>query len=82
MIVRKLFMSVAEALIVYGLIVVGYGVLVIHVTRTWSGDWWVDRGLPNWFTLDMFVMISFALSFFGFIAWRYMKYTEPTSKQK
>lgn len=76
MILRKLCMSIAEALMIYGLIIVGYGTLAIHVTRTWSGDWSVDRNLPSWFTLDMFMMLSFALSFFGFIMWRYLKYTE------
>ena len=77
MVPRKLFMAVAEALMIYGLIIVGYGILVIHVTQTWSGDWHVDRNLPSWLTLDTFMMLSFALSFFGFIAWRYLKYTEP-----
>ena len=72
---RKLLVSVAEALVVYGLIIVGYGVLAIHVTRTWSGDWPVDRSLP-WLTLDVFMMISFALSFFAYIAWKYLKSTE------
>lgn len=72
---RKLLVSVAEALVVYGLIIVGYGVLAIHVTGTWSGDWPVDRSLP-WLTLDVFMMVSFALSFFGYIAWRYLKSTE------
>ncbi len=71
---HKLFLSIVEALIIYGLIIVGYGILVIHVTQTWSGDWPVDRNLP-WLTLDNLVMISFALSFFGFIAWRYLKHT-------
>ena len=80
MILRKLFMSIAEALIIYGLIIVGYGILAIHVTRTWSGDWHVDRNLPSWFTLDAFVMLSFALSFFAFITWRYLKYTEQITK--
>jgi len=74
---RKLIMSVSEAFIVYGLIVVVYGVLAIHVTKTWFGDWHVDKYLP-WLTLDVFMMVSFALSFFGFIAWRYLKYTEKT----
>jgi uncharacterized membrane protein (DUF4010 family) len=69
-------MAIAEALIIYGLVIVGYGILVIHITQTWSGDWHVDRNLPEWFTLDMFVMLSFALSFFSFIAWRYLKHTE------
>ena len=82
MIYRRLFLSVAEALIVYGLLIVAYGTLVIHVTQTWSGDWTVDRNLPKWFTLDTFVMISFALSFFGFIGWRYLKHTEPNEKPK
>jgi phosphoglycerol transferase MdoB-like AlkP superfamily enzyme len=81
MTIRKLLISIAEALIVYGLIIVGYGILVIHVTQTWSGDWWVDRSLPSWFTLDIFMMVSFALSFFGFIAWRYLKYTETAAKK-
>jgi len=34
-----------------------------------------DRNLP-WLTLDTFVIASFALSFFGFIDWRYLKYAE------
>jgi uncharacterized membrane protein (DUF4010 family) len=74
-------MAITEALIIYGLIIVGYGILTIHITKTWSGDWHVDRSLPAWFTLDLFVMLSFALSFFGFIAWRYLKYTESTTNQ-
>jgi len=73
--IRKLLISISQAFMIYGLIVVGYGVLAIHVTRTWSGDWPVDRSLP-WLTLDVFMMISFALSFFGFIAWRYLKSTK------
>jgi len=79
---HRLLISIAEALIIYGLIIVGYGILVIHVTKTWSGDWTVDRNLPNWFTLDNFMMASFALSFFAFTAWRYLKYTEQTGKPK
>jgi len=79
--VRKLFISISEALTIYGLIIVGYGILVIHITKTWSGDWLVDRGLPSWFTLDNFMIVSFALSFFGFIIWRYLKYTGPTAEQ-
>jgi uncharacterized membrane protein (DUF4010 family) len=75
-------MAVAEALIIYGLIIVGYGVLVIHVTQTWSGDWHVDRNLPEWFTLDTFVMLSFAMSFFGFITWRYLKHTEQVAEHE
>jgi len=78
--VRKLYMSIAEAFIIYGMLIVGYGVLAIHVTKTWYGDWHVDRYLP-WLTLDTFMMVSFALSFFGFITWRYLKYTEQPSKQ-
>jgi hypothetical protein len=74
---RKLFLAITEALMIYGLIIVGYGVLAINITQTWSGDWPVDRNLP-WLTLDTFVMVSFAMSFFGFIAWRYLKYTEKT----
>ncbi|MEM2971793.1 MAG: hypothetical protein QW270_05155 [Candidatus Bathyarchaeia archaeon] len=35
--VQKLFLSIAEALMVYELIATGYGILVIHVTKTWSG---------------------------------------------
>jgi len=82
MIIRKMFMSIAEALMIYGLIIAGYGILVIHVTQTWSGDWPVDRNLPGWFTLDTFMMLSFASSFLGFIAWRYLKYTEQVAKPK
>jgi hypothetical protein len=81
-ILRKLIMAITEALIIYGLIIVGYGILAIHITKTWSGDWHVDRNLPAWFTLDLFVMLSFALSFFGFIVWRYLKYTEPVAERK
>lgn len=73
--VQKLVLSITEALIIYGLIIVGYGILAIHITQTWSGDWPVDRNIP-WLTLDTFVMVSFALSFFGFIVWRYLKYKE------
>ncbi len=73
--IHKLFLSISEALIIYGLIIVGYGILAIHITQTWSGDWPVDRNIP-WLTLDTFVIVSFALSFFGFIVWRYLKYTE------
>jgi quinol-cytochrome oxidoreductase complex cytochrome b subunit len=74
---RKLVSSIAEAFMIYGLIIVGYGILAIHVTKTWFGDWHVDRYLP-WLTLDAFMMISFSLSFFGFIVWRYLKTTEET----
>jgi len=79
---RKLLMSILEALMIYGLIIVGYGILVIHVTQTWSGDWPVDRNLPGWFTLDTFMMLSFALSFLGFIIWRYLKYAEQVAKNE
>lgn len=82
MIARKMLMAISEALIIYGLIIVGYGILVIDVTKTWSEDWRVDRNLPGWFTLDTFMMLSFALSFFGFITWRYLRYTQPTSDHK
>jgi hypothetical protein len=34
---RRLYVSIAEALILCGLIIVGYAILVIHVTRTRSG---------------------------------------------
>jgi hypothetical protein len=78
--IRKLLVSIAEALVIYGLIVVGYGILVIHVTKTWSGDWHVDRNLP-WLTLDVLVMISFALSFFGYIAWRYLRSTDSVTQR-
>lgn len=77
---HKLLVAITEALVIYGLIIVAYGTLAIHITRTWSGDWPVDRNLP-WLTLDVFIMISFALSFFGYIAWRYLKSVEST-KQK
>ena len=73
--IHKLLLSIAEALIIYGLMIFVYGIIVIHITQTWSGDWPVDRNLP-WLTLDTFVMISFALSFFGFIVWRYLKHAE------
>ncbi|HYB92755.1 MAG TPA: hypothetical protein VED00_01220 [archaeon] len=72
---RKLLFAMAEAIMIYGLIIVGYGIFVIDVTKTWSGDWHVDGSLP-WLSLDKFIMISFALSFFGFIVWRYLEYTE------
>lgn len=75
---RKLLMAICEALVIYGLIIVGYGILVIHITCTWSGDWAVDRNLP-WLTLDVFVMISFALSFFAYIAWKYLKSLDSSS---
>jgi hypothetical protein len=68
---RKFVLSIAEAFMVYGLIILVYGMIAIHFTQTWSGDWPVDRNLP-WLTLDSFIMISFALSFFGFITWRYL----------
>ncbi|MGB9854201.1 MAG: hypothetical protein ACPLRY_05275 [Candidatus Bathyarchaeales archaeon] len=77
--IQKLALSITEALIIYGLIIVGYGILTIHITRTWSGDWPVDRNLP-WLTLDTFIMISFALSFFSFIIWRYLKYTQKSNR--
>jgi hypothetical protein len=35
---QKLLLAFSKALTIYGLIIVGYGVLAIHVTRTWSGD--------------------------------------------
>jgi hypothetical protein len=43
----KLVSAVAEAFMIYGLIIVGYGILAIHVTKTWFGDWHVDRYLPQ-----------------------------------
>jgi len=79
--IRKLLVSIAEALMIYGLIIVGYGILAIHVTKTWSGDWPVDSLLP-WLTLDVFMMVSFALSFFGYIAWKYLRSTDSTNQQK
>jgi len=78
---RKLLMAICEALVIYGLIIVGYGILVNHVTRTWSGDWPVDRNLP-WLTLDVFMMISFAVSFFAYIAWRYLRSLGSSSQNK
>jgi hypothetical protein len=36
--IRKLLMAVGLALTIYGLIIVGYGILTIHVTKTWYGD--------------------------------------------
>jgi quinol-cytochrome oxidoreductase complex cytochrome b subunit len=47
--IHKLFLSITEALMIYGLIIVGYGILAIHITQTWSGDWPVDRNIP-WLT--------------------------------
>lgn len=38
--------GVAEAFMIYGLIIVGCGILAIHVTKTWFGDWHVDRYMP------------------------------------
>ena len=73
---RKVLKAISEALMIYGLIIVAYGVYVIHVAKTWYGDWHVDKYL-DWLTLDLFMMLSFAVSFFAFIAWRYLKYTEP-----
>lgn len=67
-----MLVAISEALIIYGLIIVAYGILVIHITQTWSGDWWVDRDLPHWFTLDRFMMISFVVSFIGYITRRYL----------
>ena len=32
-----LLMAISEAFIIYGLFIVGYGILAIHVTRTWFG---------------------------------------------
>lgn len=75
---RRLAQAFAEAFMIYGLIVFVYGFVTIHLTLTWSGDWPVDRSLP-WLTLDIFVVASFALSFFGFIVWRYLKFTEKPS---
>jgi hypothetical protein len=43
---HKLLMSIAEAFMIYGLIIVGYGILAIHVTKIWFGDWHVDSNLP------------------------------------
>ena len=34
----KFASGVAEAFIIYGLIIVGCGILAIHVTKTWFGD--------------------------------------------
>jgi hypothetical protein len=48
---RKMFLSIAEALMIYGLIAFSYGILVIHVAQTWSGDWPVDRNLPLYLSL-------------------------------
>lgn len=78
--IRRLLVSIAEALMIYGLIIVGYGTLAIHVTKTWSGDWPVDRNLP-WLTLDVFMMVSFALSFFGYVAWKYLRSTDSVNQR-
>ncbi|MGB9960421.1 MAG: hypothetical protein ACPLKQ_07905 [Candidatus Bathyarchaeales archaeon] len=60
--VQKLLLAFSEALTIYGLVIFVYGILAIHVTRTWSGDWPVDRNIP-WLTLDVFIMVSFEFSF-------------------
>ena len=73
---RTVLKAISEALIIYGLLIVAYGVFVIHIEKTWFGDWHVDKYL-DWLTLDVFMMISFAVSFFAFIFWRYLKYTDP-----
>jgi len=79
--VHKLLVAITEALMIYGLIIVAYGILAIHITKTWTGNWRIDNNLP-WLTLDLFMMISFALSFFGYIAWRYLKSIEPAKHEE
>jgi len=66
---RKMFLSIAEALMIYGLIAFPYGILVIHVAQTWSGDWPVDRnlsiGLSNLLIVCLFCLYhSFFLPFY------------------
>ena len=65
---RKMLLSIAEALMIYGLIAFSYGILVIHVAQTWSGDWPVDRnmsiGLSN-FVLSCCVASVMLSSFFS-----------------
>jgi len=73
---RKALKAICEGLIIYGLFIVAYGIYVIHVAKTWYGDWHVDRYL-DWLTLDLFMMLSFAVSFGAFMLWRYLKYTDP-----
>ena len=36
--IRKLLMAIAEAFMIYGLIIVGYGILAIHISKTWFED--------------------------------------------
>ena len=57
---RKMFLSIAEALMIYGLIAFSYGILVIHVAQTWSGDWPVDRNLS--LSLVKFISCLFSTS--------------------
>jgi hypothetical protein len=54
-----MFLSIAEALMIYGLIAFSYGILVIHVAQTWSGDWPVDRNL------SLALVMTFILLFFS-----------------
>jgi len=56
---RKMFLSLAEALMIYGLIAFSYGILVIHVAQTCSGDWPVDRNL------SLALVMTFILLFFS-----------------
>jgi hypothetical protein len=62
-----MFLSIAEALMIYGLIAFSYGILVIHVAQTWSGDWPVDRNLS--LSLVKFLCSLFSASWgFGSIS--------------
>ena len=54
---RKMFLSIAEALMIYGLIAFSYGILVIHVAQTWSGDWPVDRNLSLALVISVSLLI-------------------------
>jgi len=54
---RKMFLSFAEALMIYGLIAFSYGILVIHVAQTWSGDWPVDRNLSLALVISVSLLI-------------------------
>jgi hypothetical protein len=68
---RKMFLSIAEALMIYGLIAFSYGILVIHVAQTWSGDWPVDRNLS--LSLVKFLSSLFSTSLgFGSISFMYL----------
>jgi hypothetical protein len=58
-----MLLSIAEALMIYGLIAFSYGILVIHVAQTWSGDWPVDRNLSIGLS-NVLLFVSICVSMF------------------